>query len=63
MMFSDVVNGDLRLNLFGLEIQYHFDMVVCICLEKAIYTYFDEVQILSIRHSDVHLRVCKKYFH
>ena len=48
-----LLNGDLRLNLFGLEIQYHFDMVVCICLEKAIYAYFDEVQILSIRHQEI----------
>ena len=39
-----LLNNDLRLNLFGLETQNHFDMVVCICLKKAIYIYFDEVQ-------------------
>ena len=27
--------SDIRLNLFGLEIQYHFDLVVYICLEKS----------------------------
>ena len=47
------LNNDLRLNLFGLETQYHFHMVVCICPEKAIYAYFDEVQILSIRDQEI----------
>ena len=36
-----LLNNDLRLNLFGLETHYYFDMVVCICLEKAIYAYFN----------------------
>ena len=45
-----LLNIDLRFNLFGLETQCHFDMVVCICQEKAIYAYFGEVQKLSIRH-------------
>ena len=39
--------SDLRLT------QYHFDMVVCICQEKAIYAYFDEVQKLSIRDQEI----------
>ena len=47
------LNSDLRLNLFGLETQYHFDMVVCICQEKAIYAYFDEVQKLSVRDQEI----------
>ena len=48
-----LLNTDLRLNLFGLETQYHLDMmVVCICLEKVSYAYFDEVQKLSIRDQE-----------
>ena len=61
-----LLNSDLRLNLFGAESEFHFDIVVCICQEKAIYAYFDEVQKLSIRDQeiyDVHLRVSKEYFH
>ena len=38
-----LLNNDLRLNLFGLETQYHFDMLVFIWLQKAIYAYFGEV--------------------
>ena len=47
-----IFSYNLRLNLFGLETQYHFDMVVCICLE-AIYVYFDEVQKLSIQDKEI----------
>ena len=43
LCFHMLLNDDLRLNLFGLETQYHFDMVVCVCLEKATRAYFDEV--------------------
>ena len=48
-----MLNSDLRLNLFGLETQYHFDIKVCISLEKAIYAYFDEVQKLSVRDQEI----------
>ena len=48
-----LLNSGLRLNLFGLETQYHFDMVVYICQEKAIFAYFDEVQKLSIRDQEI----------
>ena len=48
-----LLNNDLTLNLLGLETQYNFDMVVCICLEKAIYAYFDEVQKLSDRDLEI----------
>ena len=48
-----LLNNDLRLNLFGLETQCHFDMVFCICPEKAIYAYFDEAQKLSIRDQEM----------
>ena len=48
-----LLNNDLRLNLFGLETRYHFDMVVCICLEKTISANFDEVQKLSIRDQEI----------
>ena len=41
--FHILLNNDLRLNLFGLETQYHFDMLVFIWLQKAIYAYFGEV--------------------
>ena len=48
-----LLNSDLRLNLFGLETQCHFDMVVFICQKKAIYAYFDEVQKLSIQDQEI----------
>ena len=48
-----LLNNDLRLNLFGLETQYHFDMVVCICQDKPIYAYFDDVQKLLIRDQEI----------
>ena len=48
-----LLNNDLRLNLFGLETQYHFDMVVCLCLEKVIYACFDKVQKLTIRDHEI----------
>ena len=48
-----LLNNDLRFNLFSLESQCHFNMVVCVCLEKAIYAYFDEVQKLSIRDQEI----------
>ena len=39
-----LLNNDLKLNLFGLETQYDFYMIVYICLEKVIYAYFDGVK-------------------
>ena len=48
-----LLNNNLRLNLFGLETQYHFYMVVCICLQRAIYAYFDEIQKLSPRDQEI----------
>ena len=47
------LNNDLRLNLCGLETRYHFDMVVFLCLEKAIFAYFDEAQKLSIQDQEI----------
>ena len=48
-----LLHNDLRLNLFVLETQYHFDMVFCICLEKASYAYFDEVQTINSRSGNL----------
>ena len=48
-----LLNRDLRLNLFGAETQFHFDMVVCMCQEKAIYAYFHEVQKLSVLDQEI----------
>ena len=48
-----LLNSNLRLNLFGAETQFHFDMVVCICQEKVIYAYFDEVKKISIRDQEI----------
>ena len=48
-----LLNSDLRLNLFCLETQYHFEMVAFICQEKAIYAYFDDVQKLSVLDQEI----------
>ena len=48
-----LLNSDLRLILFGAETQFHFDMVVCTCLEITISAYFEEVKKLSIRDQEI----------
>ena len=53
MMFSYVVKERSKTEFIRFGNSISFDMVVCICPEKAIFTYFDEVQKLSIQDHEI----------